>query len=169
MKILVLNGPNLNFLGIREPAIYGSQTYDNLIAKINAHCEEKGIEVQCLQSNHEGTLIDYIQQDLDDIFQDLIQQGSRLSADAEIYQGAQAARNADPGTKMNVLMDLSEDLKRNINTGRAIVIAVGSEEGMLAQYDRLRTTDGRTMWQNDYLPDFLQMVEKKFIFLHIIL
>ena len=46
MKILVLNGPNLNFLGIREPAIYGSQTYDNLIAKINAHCEEKGIEVQ---------------------------------------------------------------------------------------------------------------------------
>ena len=62
MKILVLNGPNLNFLGIREPAIYGTQTYDNLIAKINAHCEEKGIEVQCLQSNHEGTLIDYIQQ-----------------------------------------------------------------------------------------------------------
>lgn len=62
MKILVLNGPNLNFLGIREPAIYGSQTYDNLIAKINAHCGEKGIEVQCLQSNHEGTLIDYIQQ-----------------------------------------------------------------------------------------------------------
>ena len=108
----------------------------------------------------ETTLIDYIQQDLDDIFQDLIQQGSRLSADAEIYQGAQAARNADPGTKMNVLMDLSEDLKRNINTGRAIVIAVGSEEGMLAQYDRLRTTDGRTMWQNDYLPDFLQMAEK---------
>ena len=108
----------------------------------------------------ETTLIDYIQQDLDDIFQDLIQQGSRLSADAEIYQGAQAARNADPGTKMNVLMDLSEDLKRNINTGRAIVIAVGSEEGMLAQYDRLRTTDGRTMWQNDYLPDFLQMAGK---------
>ena len=62
MKILVLNGPNLNFLGIREPAIYGSQTYDNLIAMINSHCAEKGIEVQCLQSNHEGTLIDYIQQ-----------------------------------------------------------------------------------------------------------
>ena len=62
MKILVLNGPNLNMLGIREPAIYGSQTYDNLIAMINSHCAEKGIEVQCLQSNHEGTLIDYIQQ-----------------------------------------------------------------------------------------------------------
>ena len=57
MKILVLNGPNLNFLGIREPAIYGSQTYDNLIAKINAHCEEKGIEVQCLQSNQKSVKI----------------------------------------------------------------------------------------------------------------
>ena len=62
MKILVLNGPNLNFLGIREPDIYGSETYDDLISMISSHCEKKGIEVQCFQSNHEGTLVDYIQQ-----------------------------------------------------------------------------------------------------------
>ena len=62
MKILVLNGPNLNMLGIREPDIYGASTYDDLIALIKAHCEEKGIEVNCLQSNHEGDLVDYIQQ-----------------------------------------------------------------------------------------------------------
>ena len=62
MKILVLNGPNLNMLGIREPDIYGAQTYDNLIALITSHCEKKGIEVNCLQSNHEGDLVDYIQQ-----------------------------------------------------------------------------------------------------------
>ncbi len=62
MKILVLNGPNLNMLGIREPDIYGAQTYDNLIALITSHCEKKGIEVNCLQSNHEGNLVDYIQQ-----------------------------------------------------------------------------------------------------------
>ena len=62
MKILVLNGPNINMLGIREPAIYGSQTYEDLISMIKTHCEEKGIEVQCLQSNHEGALVDYIQQ-----------------------------------------------------------------------------------------------------------
>ena len=108
----------------------------------------------------EATLIDYIQQDMDEVFQDLIQQGSRLSADTEVYQGAEAARNADPGTKMNMLMDLSEDLKKNINAGRAIVIAVGSSEGMLAQYDRLRTTDGRVMWSNDSLPYFLEMAGK---------
>ena len=62
MKILVLNGPNLNMLGIREPDIYGSSTYDDLIRLIESHCEEKGIEVKCLQSNHEGDLVDYIQQ-----------------------------------------------------------------------------------------------------------
>ena len=62
MKILVLNGPNLNMLGIREPDIYGTSTYKDLVALIEKHCAEKGIEVNCLQSNHEGDLVDYIQQ-----------------------------------------------------------------------------------------------------------
>ncbi|MCQ2531746.1 MAG: type II 3-dehydroquinate dehydratase [Saccharofermentans sp.] len=62
MRILVLNGPNLNMLGIREPDIYGKATYDDLVSMITEHCAKKNIEVQCLQSNHEGTLVDYIQQ-----------------------------------------------------------------------------------------------------------
>ena len=62
MKILVLNGPNLNMLGIREPEIYGASTYKDLIALIEKHCSDSGIEVNCLQSNHEGDLVDYIQQ-----------------------------------------------------------------------------------------------------------
>ena len=62
MKILVLNGPNLNMLGIREPDIYGASTYDDLVSMIEDHCADKGIEVKCLQSNHEGNLVDYIQQ-----------------------------------------------------------------------------------------------------------
>lgn len=62
MRILVLNGPNLNMLGIREPDIYGKSTYKDLVEMIESHCATKDIEVQCLQSNHEGTLVDYIQQ-----------------------------------------------------------------------------------------------------------
>ena len=62
MKILVLNGPNLNMLGIREPDIYGSSTYNDLVSLIEEHSSDKGIEVKCLQSNHEGDLVDYIQQ-----------------------------------------------------------------------------------------------------------
>lgn len=62
MKLLVLNGPNLNMLGIREPDIYGRTTYKDVVDMITSHCESKGVEVECKQSNSEGTLIDYIQQ-----------------------------------------------------------------------------------------------------------
>ena len=62
MKILVINGPNINMLGIREPGIYGSSTYDDLVSKIVNYCSEKGVDVVCSQSNHEGELVDMIQQ-----------------------------------------------------------------------------------------------------------
>ena len=62
MKILVLNGPNINMLGIREPAIYGKENYASLIAKIQNHANERGIELKILQSNHEGVLVDAIQE-----------------------------------------------------------------------------------------------------------
>lgn len=61
MKILVINGPNLNMLGIREPDIYGKDTYSGLIEMIKAHCEKKNIEVSFFQSNHEGSIVDEIQ------------------------------------------------------------------------------------------------------------
>lgn len=62
MKILVINGPNLNFLGIREKTIYGAEDYNYLINMIKEHCDEKGVEVECYQSNHEGAIIDKIQE-----------------------------------------------------------------------------------------------------------
>ncbi len=62
MKIYVLNGPNLNLLGVREPAIYGNESYADLIRKIEAYSKERGVFVRLLQSNHEGTLVDYIQE-----------------------------------------------------------------------------------------------------------
>lgn len=61
MKFLVLNGPNINFLGIREPDIYGRQTYDDLVALVREHAEKCGVEVEFYQSNHEGDLVDAIQ------------------------------------------------------------------------------------------------------------
>ncbi len=61
-KILVINGPNLNFLGIREKNIYGSENYDSLVKMIEDYAKEKGFEVECYQSNHEGAIIDKIQE-----------------------------------------------------------------------------------------------------------
>lgn len=61
MKLLVINGPNLNLLGLREPAIYGRQDYQALLELVEQTCRENGIEVECFQSNHEGAIVDKIQ------------------------------------------------------------------------------------------------------------
>ena len=61
MKILIINGPNINLLGIREPEIYGRQTYAELVKLIEARAAEMGVKVAVVQSNHEGALVDAIQ------------------------------------------------------------------------------------------------------------
>lgn len=62
MKLLILNGPNLHLLGIREPAVYGNASYQDLLRKIRTHATERGVEVDIIQSNHEGALVDAIGQ-----------------------------------------------------------------------------------------------------------
>ena len=62
MKFLVLNGPNLNMLGIREPGIYGKSTFSDLLNLLEETAREEGIEVEQYQSNHEGYLVDKIQE-----------------------------------------------------------------------------------------------------------
>ena len=62
MKFLILNGPNLNLLGLREPDIYGRQTYADLAAFVQAVCAREGIECEVRQSNHEGVLVGWIQE-----------------------------------------------------------------------------------------------------------
>lgn len=61
MKIMVINGPNINMLGIREPDVYGNENYEGLVELIRNYCESKGFAVDFVQSNHEGVLIDAIQ------------------------------------------------------------------------------------------------------------
>ncbi len=61
MRILVINGPNINMLGIREPDIYGKNTYADLCRMIEDYAAEKGVEVKLFQSNHEGSIVDEIQ------------------------------------------------------------------------------------------------------------
>lgn len=61
MKLLIINGPNLNMLGVREPDVYGRETYADLVAKINSHAEKIGVRTVITQSNHEGEIVDTIQ------------------------------------------------------------------------------------------------------------
>ncbi len=62
MKIMVLNGPNLNLLGVREPEIYGTGTYRELVASLYDYAEARGLILECRQTNHEGVLVDWIQE-----------------------------------------------------------------------------------------------------------
>ena len=62
MKILVINGPNINFLGIREKHIYGSDNYDSLLSSIDEYAKERNVDFECFQSNCEGEIIDKIQE-----------------------------------------------------------------------------------------------------------
>ena len=62
MKILVINGPNINMLGIREPKIYGKQTFADLLTMINDTAREENLEIEQFQSNHEGAIVDKIQE-----------------------------------------------------------------------------------------------------------
>ena len=62
MKILVINGPNINMLGIREPDIYGKQTFTDLLSLIEKTAQEEGLEITQFQSNHEGAIVDKIQE-----------------------------------------------------------------------------------------------------------
>ena len=62
MKIYVINGPNLNMLGVREPETYGTVSYDAMLKIIRDYCKATGIDVICYQSNHEGDLVDKIQE-----------------------------------------------------------------------------------------------------------
>jgi 3-dehydroquinate dehydratase-2 len=72
MKIKVIHGPNLNMLGVREPEVYGQRTLDDINADLRSHAKSQGVDLSCYQSNHEGDLVDQIQQALTDGIDGLI-------------------------------------------------------------------------------------------------
>lgn len=75
-RVLVINGPNLNWLGRREPAIYGRETLAEIEASLRAAFEAAGVEAVCFQSNHEGALIDFLQAEVDDAIGVIINPGA---------------------------------------------------------------------------------------------
>lgn len=91
MKIWVINGPNLNLLGQREPEIYGYKTYDNLIEFIEEEAYSLGIDVECFQSNHEGAIIDWIHEGIGKIDGLIINAGGYTHTSISIMDAVKAS------------------------------------------------------------------------------
>lgn len=90
MNIRVINGPNLNMLGIREPDIYGKTDYKALCSMIEEHAAKRGVNVETLQSNHEGDLVDYIQQSYNKVDGIVINPGAYTHTSIAILDAAKA-------------------------------------------------------------------------------
>lgn len=90
MNIRVINGPNLNMLGIREPGIYGKTDYNSLCNMIMEHGAKRGIEVEVMQSNHEGALVDMIQESLGKVDGIVINPGAYTHTSIAILDAAKA-------------------------------------------------------------------------------
>ena len=86
-RILVINGPNLNMLGVREPEIYGSKTYDDLVKFVHSIGKEIGIETECVQSNHEGAIVDTIQEAFGNFDGIVINPAALTHTSVAIYDG----------------------------------------------------------------------------------
>ena len=108
MKILVINGANMNMLGRREPDIYGKEDYAALCARIYEHAQSRGVAVECFQSNHEGAIIDAIQE-ADTAFDGIvINPGAYTHYSYAIHDALKAAGLNDSNTHVDFMVGTAD-------------------------------------------------------------
>lgn len=127
MKIFVINGPNLNLLGLREPEIYGKEGYTSLCEKIKNYAEKLNIEVEFFQSNHEGDLVDYIQSAYNNAYGIVINPGAYTHTSIAILDAAKAV--SVPMVEVHISDVSAREDFRQISYIRAACIATVSGEG----------------------------------------
>lgn len=127
MKIRVINGPNLNLLGLREPAIYGSQNYQSLCEMIKEYAKEKGIEVELMQSNHEGDLVDMIQSAYGNVDGIVINPGAYTHTSIAILDAAKAV--SIPMVEVHISKVDEREAFRQVSYIRNACMATISGEG----------------------------------------
>ena len=139
MKILVINGPNLNMLGIREPDIYGRSTYDDLCRLISEHAAENGVEVELYQSNHEGDLVDKIQAAYGSADGIVINPGAYTHTSVAILDAVKAV--AIPTVEVHISdVDAREEFRQISYIRRACIATISGHgfDGYLEAIDLLR-------------------------------
>ena len=142
MKILVLNGPNLNMLGIREPDIYGKATYNDLVSLIEAEGELLGVEVVCRQSNHEGELVDWIQQAYGQFEGIIINPGAYTHTSIALLDALKTVNI--PTVEVHISDPDTREEFRRISYIRAACVATVKGMGFAGYLKAMRILAGRT-------------------------
>lgn len=136
MNILVINGPNLNMLGLREPELYGRATYDDLVAMIRAEAEKLGVETEFIQSNHEGDLVDAIQGAYNKFGGIIINPGAYTHTSIALLDALKAA--GVPAVEVHITDPDTREEFRRISYVRAACIATIKGRGLDGYLDALR-------------------------------
>ena len=143
MKILVINGPNLNMLGIRQPEIYGKTTYEDLKAMISAEAEQLGVAVDFFQSNHEGALVDAIQQAyFDGVDGIVINPGAYTHTSVALLDAVKAV--SIPTVEVHISDPDSREEFRHVSYIRAACVDTVKGRGLEGYLEALRILCGRT-------------------------
>ena len=133
MRILVINGPNLNLLGLREPEIYGRESYADLCSKVNEYCRARGVDVEFFQSNHEGALIDRIQ-DAYGAFDALIVNGAGYTHTSVALRDAIAAVGL-PAVEVHLTDPDAREEFRKVNFLRDVCVSTFAGRGINGYLD----------------------------------
>ena len=137
MKILVINGPNLNMLGIRQPEIYGKTTYEDLKAMISAEAERLGVAVDFFQSNHEGALVDAIQQAyFDRVDGIVINPGAYTHTSVALLDAVKAV--SIPAVEVHISDPETREEFRHVSYIRAACVATVKGRGLEGYLEALR-------------------------------
>ncbi len=140
MKLLVINGPNLNMLGIREPELYGRTTYDDLCGMILEYALKNGVEVELYQSNHEGDLVDKIQQAFGNTDGIVINPGAYTHTSVAILDALKAV--GIPAVEVHITdVDAREDF-RQVSYIRSYCKATVSGRGIQGYLDAIELLRG---------------------------
>ena len=148
MKILVMNGPNLNLLGVREPDIYGKETYESLLEKISSHANLRGVDVKFVQSNHEGALVDKIQEAYGRVDGIVLNPAAYTHTSVALLDALKATRL--PAVEIHISDPDTRESFRHVSYVRAACIATVAGHGMNGYLEAL-----------DILVDYLNKQSKE--------
>ena len=141
MKILVINGPNLNLLGLREPDIYGRRTYHDLIEMIRTEAESLGVTVEFVQSNHEGALVDAIQAAYGTVDGIVINPGAYTHTSVAILDAVKAV--GIPTVEVHISDPDTREEFRKVSYIRAACVASIKGHGLEGYLEALRLLCGK--------------------------